>query len=123
MKNRVTVHIAGENYVLLTDESTAYMQHIAQMVDEKICESRNLPGMSLLKSTMLAACNLADESCKATQMATQLQEQVAQIEQEMETLRRELEDSQRMLDELTKPQTQAEENADWKERLQNDETD
>ncbi len=123
MKNRVTVHIAGENYVLLTDESTDYMQRIAKMVDEKIRASRDLPGMSLLKSTMLAACNLADEGCKAAEVALRLQEQVKQQGQELEALRREWEDSQRMLDELTKPQTEADENADWKERLQNDETD
>lgn len=100
MKNRVTIHIAGEDYVLLSDESASYMQRIAQMVNERIEETRSLPGMSLLKSSILTACNLADEYCKATEAAENLRQQMKQYLNEAESLRGALAEAQKQIEAL-----------------------
>ena len=36
MANRVTVNICGEDYTLVAEESTAYMEQVAALVDKKI---------------------------------------------------------------------------------------
>lgn len=108
MKNRVTIRIAGENYTILSPESASYMQRIAQMVDERMEETQGLPGMSLLKSAVLAACNFADESCKTAEVADNLREQMKHYLDEAESLRRELAETQSLLEEATEPKQKRE---------------
>lgn len=103
MKNRVTIRIAGEEHVVLTDESAAYMERIARMVEDKLGEAISVPGISRLKATTLAACNLADDYIKAAESADNLRQQVSQYLREADALRRELAESQNMLEELTQP--------------------
>ena len=103
MRNRVTIHIAGESYTMLAEESESYMQEVAALVDDKISEARKTPGVSSLQSAVLAALNLADLYKKAGESADNLRAQMKNYLEEAESLRRELADAQRLLDELTDP--------------------
>ena len=38
MANRITVSICGEEYTLVAEESTAYMEQVASLVDKKMSE-------------------------------------------------------------------------------------
>lgn len=35
MANRITVNICGEDYTLVAEENTAYMEQVASLVDKK----------------------------------------------------------------------------------------
>ena len=103
MRNRVTLHIAGERYVMLSDETENYMQEIAALVDSKISESKKIPGVSSMQAAVLAACEIADGYYKSVQAADNLRAQMKNYLEEASLLRRELADVQKMLDELTEP--------------------
>ena len=38
MANRITVNICGEDYTLVAEENTAYMEQVASLVDKKMTE-------------------------------------------------------------------------------------
>lgn len=103
MRNRVTIHIAGETYTMLAEESEQYMQEVADLVDAEISQARKIPGTSALQSAVLAGCNLADRYLKAVEAADNLRGQMKNYLEEASQLRRELADVQKLLDELTEP--------------------
>ena len=103
MRNRVTLHIAGASYVMLSDETETYMQELAALVDGRISEAKKIPGVSTMQAAVLAACNIADDYLKAVQAADNLRSQMKNYLEEASLLRRELADAQKLLDELTDP--------------------
>lgn len=103
MRNRVTLHIAGESYVMLTDETEQYMHQIAALVDKKIHEGKEVPGISNMQAVVLAGCNIADDYFKAVQTADNLRSQMKNYLEEASILRRELAEAQKLMDELTDP--------------------
>ncbi|MGE4549482.1 MAG: cell division protein ZapA [Intestinibacillus sp.] len=103
MRNRVTLHIAGESYVMLSDETETYMQEIAARVDSEISEAKKIPGISSMRAAVLAACNIADDYYKSVRAADNLRAQMKNYLEEASSLRRELADAQKLLDELTEP--------------------
>lgn len=107
MRNRVTLHIAGESYVMLSDETETYMQEVAALVDGKISEAKKIPGVSTLQAAVLAACNVADDYYKSVQAADNLRAQMKNYLEESSNLRRELADAQKLLDEMTEPEGHA----------------
>ncbi len=61
-KNKVTVRIAGNEYVVTGSESPEYIQRIALFVDRKVLEiSRKNHLLSTSMASVLAAINMADE--------------------------------------------------------------
>ena len=61
MANRVTVNICGEDYTLVAEESTAYMEQVAALVDKKMGEVIAGAKVGRSDAAVLAAVNLADE--------------------------------------------------------------
>lgn len=61
-KNRVTVNIMGEEYILRSSSSPEYMHRVGRYVDQlmKSLAEKNVQ-MSKQKIAVLAALNLADE--------------------------------------------------------------
>lgn len=97
MRNRVTIHIAGESYVILSEESDSYMQSIAALVGTKMTETRKIAGVSSLRASVLAACNIADDYCKAVQSADNLRSQMKNYLEEANLLRKEVAELRRQL--------------------------
>ncbi|MGO0122642.1 cell division protein ZapA [Desulfothermobacter acidiphilus] len=61
-KNRVEVEIAGEPYVLVSEEPVEHIQKVAQLVHDKVREMRRRnPRLPLNRAIVLAALNLAHE--------------------------------------------------------------
>ncbi|MDO4174362.1 MAG: cell division protein ZapA [Eubacteriales bacterium] len=89
MKNRVEVVIAGNRFTMTGDQDEEYMQKIAGMVDEKVCEIRS-HGANLIQSAMLAACDIADSHVQAVLGADNLRKQIASYLDENKDLTREL---------------------------------
>ena len=97
MANRITVSICGEDYTLVAEESTAYMEQVAALVDKKMKEV--IAGVKVGRNyaAVLAAVNLADELLKNEQSAENLRRQVksyldeaAQAKSEVSDLKRQL---------------------------------
>ena len=97
MANRITVSICGEDYTLVAEESTAYMEQVAALVDKKMKEVIAGVKVGRNDAAMLAAVNLADELLKNEQSAENLRRQVksyldeaAQAKSEVSDLKRQL---------------------------------
>ncbi len=64
MENRITVSICGTEYTLMAEESPAYMQKVAAMVDTKMSEIMASGRINRSDAAVLAAMNIADEMLK-----------------------------------------------------------
>ena len=97
MANRITVSICGEDYTLVAEESTAYMEQVAALVDKKMKEVIAGVKVGRNDAAVLAAVNLADELLKNEQSAENRRRQVksyldeaAQAKSEVSDLKRQL---------------------------------
>ncbi|MEW6446727.1 MAG: cell division protein ZapA [Bacillota bacterium] len=61
-ENRVEVEIGGEPYILKSDAPSEYIERVARLVNNRIKEVRARNSrLSLLKATVVAALNIADD--------------------------------------------------------------
>lgn len=78
-KNKVTVRIAGNEYVICGTETPEYMQKVALFVDRKLLEiSRSNHLLSTSMASVLAALNMADELFKSEE---ELDKTLAELDQ------------------------------------------
>ncbi|NRD76059.1 cell division protein ZapA [Bacillus sp. BRMEA1] len=73
-KNRITVEIYGQQYVILGTESSSHIRHVASLVDNKMREisSRN-PGLDVNKLAVLTAVNAVNDYLKMKDLLERLQ--------------------------------------------------
>ena len=97
MANRVTMSICGEEYTLVAEESSAYMEKVGALVDKKMSELMSAAHMGRGDAAVLAAVNIADELYKAQESAENLRRQLktyldeaAQAKAEISELKRQL---------------------------------
>lgn len=97
MANRVTMSICGDEYTLVADESSAYMERVGALVDKKMTELMEVAHMGRGDAAVLAAVNIADELFKAQESAENLRRQLktyldeaAQAKAEISELKRQL---------------------------------
>lgn len=97
MANRITVNICGEDYTLVAEENTGYMEQVASLVNKKMSEIIAGAKVGRGDAAVLAAVNLADELLKSEQTAENLRRQVksyldeaAQAKNEASELKRQL---------------------------------
>ena len=97
MANRVTMSICGEEYTLVAEESSAYMEKVGALVDKKMSELMDTAHMGRGDAAVLAAVNIADELYKAQEGAENLRRQLktyldeaAQAKAEISELKRQL---------------------------------
>ncbi|MBQ4582928.1 MAG: cell division protein ZapA [Oscillospiraceae bacterium] len=76
MANRVTMNICGEEYTLVADESSAYMEKVGALVDQRMSELMEAAHMGRSDAAVLAAVNIADELFKAQESAENLRRQL-----------------------------------------------
>lgn len=64
-KSRVTVNIFGQEYVLKTTAPPAYVERLAQLVNERMDQAaRKDPRLGMTRAAVLTALTLADELMK-----------------------------------------------------------
>ncbi len=97
MANRVTMNICGQEYVLVAEESAAYMEKVGALVDSKMTELMESARIGRSDAAVLAAVNIADELYKAQETAENLRRQLkgyldeaAQAKNEISELKRQL---------------------------------
>lgn len=79
-KNRTTVDIYGQQYIILGTESSSHVRLVASLVDDKMREigSKN-PGLNVNKLAVLTAVNAVNDYIKIKDQLEQLQ---AELEKE-----------------------------------------
>ena len=65
MANRVVITICGEEYTLVADETSAYMQKVGNCVSDKMTEVMNDAKVGRTDAAVLTAVNLTDELFKS----------------------------------------------------------
>ena len=76
MANRVVITICGEEYTLVADETSAYMQKVGSYVSDKMTEVMNAAKVGRTDAAVLTAVNLTDELFKSQAAAEQLRGQI-----------------------------------------------
>ena len=95
MANRVTMNICGEEYTLVADESSAYMEKVGALVDQRMAELMEAAHMGRSDAAVLAAVNIADELFKAQESAENLRRQLKELLEESAKLKMELSEAKR----------------------------
>lgn len=97
MANRVTMNICGQEYILVAEESAAYMEKVGALVDKKMNELMDSAHIGRSDAAVLAAVNIADELFKAQENAENLRRQLkgyldeaTQAKNEISELKRQL---------------------------------
>lgn len=92
-KTDVQVIINGKQYTICGYESSDYLQHIANHINEKFDEFKRQDAYNRLDMDMkniLLAINLSDDFFKAQKLAEENKQQQGEVEQEMFRMRHEL---------------------------------
>lgn len=76
-KNRITVDIYGQQYIILGSESPSHIRFIASLVDDKMREigSKN-PSLDAGKLAVLTAVNAVNDYIKIKDELEKLQEEI-----------------------------------------------
>jgi cell division protein ZapA len=89
-KNKVTVLIAGNEYVLTGSESPEYIQRIALFVDRKVLEiTRKNHLLSTSMASVLTAINMADELFKTGEELKETEAELAELKKKYQDLKEE----------------------------------
>jgi cell division protein ZapA len=73
-KNRTTVDIYGQQYIILGTESPSHIHHVAELVDEKMREiGSNNPLLDVNKLAVLTAVNAVNDYLTMKEQLEQLQ--------------------------------------------------
>ena len=87
-RNKVTVKIAGNEYVLCGNESPEYIQRIALMVDRKLRDiTRKNHLLSTSMASVLTAVNMADELVKAKDAYNKSEFELKELKKKVQELR------------------------------------
>lgn len=101
MKNRIKVQIGGTEYILSSEESEAYVQELANTLDQSIRGMMNTdPRVSLTMAAVLNALTAADEARKAAQSADHLRAQIQDYLNDNARMRAEADDARREAEQL-----------------------
>ena len=89
MANRVVITICGEEYTLVADETSAYMQKVGNCVSDKMTEVMNLTD-ELFKSQAAAEQlrsqikGYLDEASKAQAEVSELKREIFRLQQRLD---------------------------------------
>jgi len=80
-KNRITVEIYGQPYVIVGTETAEHIRKVAQTVDQKMREIRaRNPNLDSSKLAVLTAVNAVNEYMKLKERLEQLEEKKQETE-------------------------------------------
>lgn len=83
MENRVVISICGEDYTLIAEESSSYMQKVGSYVGDKMTGILQGAHVGRTDAAVLTAVNVTDELFKAQSSAEQLRTQIKQYVDEL----------------------------------------
>lgn len=95
MKNRYTINVAGQEYMLISEEEESYVRRLAEQVDATITGMMTGTKLSLTTAAVLTALNATDKYQKTVDSADHLRNQVREYLEETQKLKGELADARR----------------------------
>lgn len=99
-KNKVTVRIAGNEYVLCGDESPEYIQKVALFVDKKLQEiTKKNHLLSTSMASVLASVNMADEVFSLREALNNKEQELKELKQKNQEI---IDENQRLKNENAK---------------------
>lgn len=90
MQNRVTVNVAGHNYVLLAQEGEAYVNQVADFVNDQLRQTLEGTEMTQVDCALLTCLNIADQYLKDKDSGENLRQQIKDLLEENAQLKMEL---------------------------------
>lgn len=78
-KQKVTVRVAGREYVLMSPDGEAHLNRVAAYVDRQISETAFATRMNRENVAVLVSLNMADELMKAQDENTRLRAEIARL--------------------------------------------
>ena len=101
MQNRVTVNVAGHNYVLLAQEGEEYVHQVADFVNDQLRQTLEGTEISQLDCALLTCLNIADQHLKEKEAGENLRRQIKDLLEENAQLKMELHQSKHPRQEKT----------------------
>lgn len=101
-KNKVSLKIAGSDYLIVSEEQPAYMHELAQDVDSKISDILKSGNLSITQAAILAALDYADDAKKNKDSADNLRSQLKEYLEDAAKAKGERDFYKRELDKVTK---------------------
>ncbi|MCD7856672.1 MAG: cell division protein ZapA [Clostridiales bacterium] len=95
MKNKVTVTVAGRNYILSSADNTAYVEKVAAYVDAQMSELQRDSRASALDVAVMTALNVADNYYHAVASNEDLRRQLKEALDEKGKLDSQLSEAKR----------------------------
>lgn len=95
MNDKIKVVVAERPFLLTSTEEEAYVQKVAEFVDEQITQAAQVTRASVLDAAIMCAMNLADSCFKEQQTSENLRQQVKQYLDEANQLKQELSEAKR----------------------------
>ena len=87
MANRVVLHIAGQTYNMLSDESVDYMNEVAELAQQTVVQCGGSDSFASTRALALATVTLADDYLKAKTAAEAAEAKCRALEAENAALR------------------------------------
>lgn len=102
-KRKISVTIAEQEFLLISDEPETHVHKTAGLVDDEISAVRGaLPALSAASAATLAAVNLADRCIRAQETADSLRAQLKDYLEEVARAKNDLAETRRELNRLKK---------------------
>lgn len=95
MKNRVTVTIADQEYILVATEEQSYMEKVAAHVNAELRQVLSATKVSLVDGAILASLNIADQYFKEVEASENLRRQLKDYLEESAKMKLELSEAKR----------------------------
>lgn len=106
-KNKVTVYIAGNEYVIAGHETPEYIQKVALYVDQKLREiTQKNHFLSTSMASILASVNMADEVFRMRERLEESEKELAELKRKYKQNNEELQHLKMENDMLKKKETQ-----------------
>ena len=101
MQNRVTVNVAGHNYVLLAQEGEEYVHQVADFVNDQLRQTLEGGELTQVDCALLTCLNSADQHLKEKEAGENLRRQIKDLLEENAQLKMELHQSKHPRQEKT----------------------
>ena len=95
MKNKITVSIAGQEYILVAEEDENYVHRCATLVDSQVREVMEGARLGRSDAAVLAAMNIADQFFREQETGENLRRQIKDGLDENARLKMELSEAKR----------------------------
>jgi len=78
-KQRTTVRVAGREYTLVSPDSPAHLNRVAEYVDRQLDEAMRSGRLPLGTASVMVALNVADELMKAQDENSRLRREINEL--------------------------------------------